>query len=87
MNGNYPAGCTQDVLDRAIEDDPGPESEADECFEQLDAEAGVYYEWLDSEQDVDRRATDLAAGIENRLAGSVPSAPVNGLEADKGEKS
>lgn len=31
-------------------------------------------------QDVDTRATDLAAGIEHRLAGRVPSPSVNDLE-------
>lgn len=31
-------------------------------------------------ENTDRRATDLAAGIETRLAGSVPSSSVNALE-------
>ena len=57
------------------------EVEADRAAE---LERMLDYRCPGSRQGVDVRATDLAAGIETRLAGSVPSSHVSDLKA-KGE--
>jgi len=72
MSNYLPDGCTQDMLDRALDGlDDLPEPDEQDPVWWDEAEHSEQF------NDVDERATHLAAGIEHRLAGSVESPLAN----------